>query len=71
MSIYDTYSIPQCGWARPKIERPIDTPQGKADLKLIVDTCYAAILNCDDPAVRYQAAQLLQTIGPVKEKLHA
>ncbi|HGK6886971.1 hypothetical protein I5K51_20940 [Pseudomonas aeruginosa] len=69
MSIYDTDSIPQHGWARPKIERPIDTPQGKADLKLIVETCYAAILNCDDPAVRWQAARLLQAIGPLKGTL--
>lgn len=69
MSIYDTDSIPQCGWARPKIERPIDTPQGQADLKLIVETCYAAILNCDDPALRWQAARLLQAIGPMKGTL--
>jgi len=40
MSIFDTDSIPFYGWGRPKIERPIDTPQGQADLKLIVDTCY-------------------------------
>lgn len=69
MSIYDTDSIPLNGWGRPKIERPIDTPQGQADLKLIVDTCYAAILNCDDPAVRWQAARLLQAIGPMKGTL--
>lgn len=69
MSIYDTDSIPQHGWARPKIERPIDTPQGQADLKLIVETCYSAILNCDDPAVRWQAARLLQAIGPMKGTL--
>ena len=47
----------------------IDTPQGQADLKLIVDTCYAAILNCDDPAVRWQAARLLQNLGPMKGTL--
>lgn len=69
MSIYDTDSIPQCGWARPKIERAIDTPQGQADLKLIVNACYEAILKSDDPAVRYQAAQLLQAIGPMKGTL--
>ena len=69
MSIYDTDSIPQRGWARPKIERPIDTPQGQADLKLIVNVCYEAILKCDDPAVRYQAARLLQAIGPMKGTL--
>ena len=69
MSIFDTDSIPQCGWARPKIERPIDTPQGQADLKLIVNACYEAILKSDDPAVRYQAAQLLQAIGPMKGTL--
>ncbi|HDQ4328771.1 TPA: hypothetical protein SL386_000824 [Pseudomonas aeruginosa] len=69
MSIYDTDSIPLNGWAGPKIERPIDTPQGQADLKLIVETCYAAILNCDDPAVRWQAARLLQAIGPMKGTL--
>lgn len=69
MSIYDTDSIPQRGWARPKIERPIDTPQGQADLKLIVETCYEAILKCDDPAVRWQAARLLQAIGPMKGTL--
>lgn len=67
--IHDTDSIPQCGWARPKIERPIDTPQGQADLKLIVNACYEAILKCDDPAVRYQAARLLQAIGPMKGTL--
>ncbi len=69
MSIYDTDSIPLNGWVWPKIERPIDTPQGQADLKLIVETCYAAILNCDDPAVRWQAARLLQAIGPMKGTL--
>lgn len=69
MSIRDTDSIPLSGWARPKIERPIDTPQGQADLKLIVETCYAAILNCDDPALRWQAARLLQAIGPMKGTL--
>ena len=69
MSIYDTDSIPLNGWARPKIERPIDTPQGQADLKLIVNTCYEAILKSDDPAVRYQAAQLLQAIGPMRGTL--
>lgn len=69
MSIHDTDSIPFYGWARPKIERPIDTPQGQADLKLIVNACYEAILKCDDPAVRYQAAQLLQAIGPMKGTL--
>lgn len=69
MSIFDTDSIPQCGLARPKIERPIDTPQGQADLKLIVNACYEAILKSDDPAVRYQAARLLQAIGPMKGTL--
>ncbi|ODU41872.1 MAG: hypothetical protein ABS92_11020 [Thiobacillus sp. SCN 63-374] len=69
MSIFDTDSIPQCGWARPKIERPIDTPQGQADLKLIVNACYEAILKSDAPAVRYQAARLLQAIGPMKGTL--
>lgn len=69
MSIRDTDSIPHQGWGRPKIERPIDTPQGQADLKLIVNACYEAILKCDDPAVRYQAAQLLQAIGPMKGTL--
>lgn len=69
MSIYDTDSTPLNGWARPKIEHPIDAPQGQADLKLIVETCYAAILNCDDPALRWQAARLLQAIGPMKGTL--
>lgn len=69
MSIFDTDSIPQRGWARPKIERSIDTPQGQADLKLIVNACYEAILKSDDPAVRYQAARLLQAIGPMKGTL--
>ena len=69
MSIYDTDSIPFNGWGRPKIERAIDTPHGQADLKLIVNVCYEAILKCDDPAVRYQAAQLLQAIGPTKGTL--
>lgn len=58
-------------WLLPKPVPLIDTPQGRADLKLIVDTCYSAILNCDDKAVRWQAARLLQQIGPLKEKLHA
>lgn len=66
MSIYDTDSIPLRGW---RTIRPIDTPQGQADLKLIVETCYAAILNCDDPAARWQAARLLQAIGPLKGTL--
>lgn len=63
MSIFDTDSIPQHGWARPKIERPIDTPQGKADLKLIVDTCYEVIRDCPEPAVRLDAAQLLSHVS--------
>ncbi|MFG8412356.1 hypothetical protein ACEOSB_06250 [Pseudomonas aeruginosa] len=69
MSIYDTDSIPFYGWGRPRIERLIDTPQGQADLKLIVNVCYEAILKCDDQAVRYQAARLLQAIGPMKGTL--
>jgi hypothetical protein len=69
MSIYDTDSIPLNGWGRPKIERAIDTPQGRADLKLIVDTCYEAILKSDDPAARWDAARLLQAIGPMKGTL--
>ncbi|MBG4275774.1 hypothetical protein [Pseudomonas aeruginosa] len=69
MSIFDTDSIPQHGWARPKIERAIDTPQGKADLKLIVDTCYEAILKSDEPGVRWEAARLLQAIGPLRGTL--
>ena len=69
MSIYDTDSIPLHGWAQPKPVRLLDTPQGQADLKLIVNTCYEAVLRSDDPAVRYQAAQLLQAIGPMRGTL--
>ena len=64
-----TYNFTPGGRLQPKPTPPIDTPQGQADLKLIVDTCYAAILNCDDPAVRWQAARLLQNLGPMKGTL--
>ena len=69
MSIYDTDSIPLHGWAPPKPVRLLDTPQGQADLKLIVEVCYEAILKCDDPAVRWHVAKLLQAIGPMKGTL--
>lgn len=60
-------------WFAPQPEARLRVPaaQVEADLKLIVDTCYAAILNCDDPAVRWQAARLLQQVGPIKERQHA
>lgn len=64
-----TYNFTPGGWLQSKPAPLIDTPQGQADLKLIVDTCYAAILNCDDPAVRWQAARLLQNLGPMKGTL--
>ena len=64
-----TYNFTPGGWLQPKPAPLIDTPQGQADLKLIVNACYEAILKCDDPAVRYQAAQLLQAIGPMKGTL--
>lgn len=66
-----SYAYTPYSWFQPKPEPLLNTPQGRADLKLIVDTCYVAILNCDDPAVRWQAAKLLQQIGPMKERLHA
>ncbi|MGC3190000.1 hypothetical protein ACPTGE_06670 [Pseudomonas aeruginosa] len=66
MSIEDSESIPQHGWRTVALK---DTPQGQADLKLIVSACYEAILKCDDPAVRWQAAKLLQQIGPLKGTL--
>lgn len=64
-----TYNFTPGGWLQPKPAPLIDTPQGQADLKLIVNACYEAILNCDDPAVRWQAARLLQAIGPMKGTL--
>ena len=66
MSIEDTECIPQHGWRTVPLK---DTPQGQADLELIVAACYEAILKCDDPAVRWQAAKLLQQIGPRKGTL--
>ena len=66
MSIEDTECIPEHGWRTVPLK---DTPQGQADLKLIVAVCYEAILKCDDPAVRWQAAKLLQQIGPMKGTL--
>ena len=69
MSIYDTDSIPLHGWRTVPMW---DTPeQREADRRLIVSCCYEVILNCPDPAVRWHAAQLLQAIGPLKERLHA
>ena len=57
-------------WLHGFTPQPNKPPKGwQADLKLIVDTCYAAILNCDDPAVRWQAARLLQNLGPMKGTL--
>jgi len=61
-----TYNFTPGGWLQQKPTPLIDTPQGQADLKLIVNACYEAILKSDDPAVRYQAARLLQAIGPMK-----
>ena len=66
MSINDTDTIPMARW---RTVSSMDTPQGQADLKLIVDACYEAILRCDDPAVRWQAAKLLQQIGPLRGML--
>lgn len=64
-----TYNFTPGGWLQPKPAPLIDTPQGQADLKLIVNVCYEAILKSDDPAARYQAARLLQAIGPMKGTL--
>ena len=64
-----TYNFTPGGWLQQKPVPMKDTPQGQADLKLIVNTCYEAILKSDDPAARYQAAQLLQAIGPMKGTL--
>ncbi|SFU77178.1 hypothetical protein [Nitrosospira multiformis] len=39
------------------------------DLMLIVNTCYSIILRCPEPAVRWEAAKLLQQIGPLARHL--
>jgi len=66
MAINDTDTIPLHGW---RTVSSTDTPQGQADLKLIVAACYEAILRCDDPAVRWQAAKLLQQVSSLKGTL--
>lgn len=60
-------------WFAPQPEARLRVPaaQVAADKKLIISTCFEAILNCPDPAVRWQAARLLQRIGPVEEVPHA
>jgi len=62
------YSTPY-GWLKPRSAAQIALEQleRKADLKLIVNCCYDVILNCPDPAVRWQAAKLLQRIGPLED----
>ncbi|QZP07086.1 hypothetical protein [Caenibius sp. WL] len=66
MAINDTDTIPMARW---RTVSSMDTPQGQADLKLIVDACYEAILRCDDPAVRWQAVKLLQQVSSPKGTL--
>lgn len=61
-----SYNFTPGGWLQPKPVPLIDTPQGQADLKLIVQTCYEAILKSDEPSVRWQAARLLQNLGPMR-----
>ncbi|MGT2505495.1 hypothetical protein [Cupriavidus basilensis] len=41
----------------------LDVEQMEATYAMIVHGCYEAIRECDDPAVRMQAADLLQRIG--------
>lgn len=64
-----TYSYTPGGWLQPKPVRLLDTPQGQADLELVVNTCYEAILKCNEPSVRWEAAKLLQAIGPMRGQL--
>lgn len=41
----------------------------RAYYEQIVQTCYEAIRDCDDPAVRLQAAHLLQSVGSLPEEM--
>ena len=65
-----SYTTPYA-WLKPRSAAQI--AQEKQELeggkRLIVDTCYEAILKSDDPAVRWEAARLLQAIGPLKGTL--
>lgn len=58
-------------WLQPRaaIQQMEDDIQREAVRRLVVKTCYEVILNSDDPAVRWQAAKLLQAIGPMKGTL--
>lgn len=42
-----------------------DLQQLRSDYELIRQTCYEAIVNCDNPKIRMQAAHLLQSIGHI------
>lgn len=43
--------------------RVLDPAQLRADYDLIVQTCFEAIRDCDEPEVRMQAAHILQEVG--------
>lgn len=42
-----------------------DPAQLRADYDLIVQTCFAAIRDADDPQVRMEAARILHRLNPV------
>lgn len=43
--------------------RVLDPVQLRADYDLIVQTCFEAIRDCDEPEVRMQAAHILHEVG--------
>ncbi|MCX9155344.1 hypothetical protein OPU71_04330 [Niveibacterium sp. 24ML] len=65
-----SYSTPYA-WMKPRDAARIaqEKQERESIMRLCVDTLYEVILKCDDPAVRWEAARLLQQIGPLKERL--
>lgn len=56
-------------WLKPRSAAQIalEKRELESDKRLIVATCYEAILHSDEPSVRWQAARLLQRIGPLED----
>ncbi len=63
-----SYTTPYA-WLKPRSAAQIAQQklELEGDKRLIVTTCYETILNSDEPSVRWQAARLLQQIGPLED----
>ena len=63
-----SYTTPYA-WLKPRSAAQIalEKQELEGDKRLIVTTCYEAILHSDEPSVRWQAARLLQRLGPLED----